>query len=960
MNLASTVNLDLPAGSGEMHALIRSHDWANSPLGHPANWSSSLRTVVSLMLDSKFPMFVAWGPSLGFVYNDSYAEILGKKHPSALGRPFQEIWSEIWSDISPLCQRALAGEATFSENLPLLMQRHGHDEQTWFTFSYSPVRDENGAVAGIYCACTETTAQMLAQRRRAFQLELADRLRGLTTPGEITGIAAELLGLHLQANRTGYGEVDADEKSVSVSKDWTSAGLQSIAGKTTSLDGFGPAIVAELRSGTTLRVIDIHVDKRSAPYAIAYDSIGTRSMLVVPLIKAGRLTSILSVGASDPRRWTDEDVALTEDVAERTWAAVERARAEEALTRQLALERDRLRTLFAQAPGFMAVLRGPDHIFELANSAYMRLIGERDVLGKSVHEALPEVKGQGFFELLTEVYASGRPFHAREASLLVQQVPGAAPVERFVDFVFQPVMEADGTVSGIFVEGYDVTERKLADQALHESEAMLREGLMAGRMVVWKMDIASRRVEFSDSARDVFGQSWTKGSTGWESVHPDDLPQLQEAVRRAVEERSQFDLLVRMTRPDDGETIWIEVRGKIVCDGAGTPISVRGISLDVTKRKLAEEALRMADRRKDEFLAMLAHELRNPLAPISTAAQILKLLQVDEPRIQQTSAIIARQVEHMTSLIDDLLDVSRVTRGLITLDKQSLDLGSLVANAVEQVRPLIEAKHHRLRVRLPPSPVRIFGDRTRLIQVLTNLLNNAAKYTQQNGEILLRGEITSDSIAVTVHDNGIGIAPELLPHVFELFTQAERSPDRSQGGLGLGLALVKSLMELHGGRVSAHSEGVGKGSEFTISLQRLMEVPDQSSAICGVSENGSRRTALHMVVVDDNADAADSLAMLLQADGHRVAVAYSANDALKLAGIGPAQVFLLDIGLPDMDGYELARRLRSLPETRNTTLIALTGYGQAHDYDRSKAAGFDHHLVKPADAEKLSALLAKI
>jgi PAS domain S-box-containing protein len=960
MKRAPPTNFDLLSGSGDVRALMRIHDWATSSLGHPATWSPPLQNVVNLMLDSKFPMFVAWGASLGVVYNEAYAEILGKKHPGALGRPFQEIWSEIWSDISPLCERALAGEATFWKNLPLVMQRHGHDEQTWFTFSYSPVRDESGAIAGMYCVCTETTAQVLAERRRAFQLELADRLRGLTNPSEITGVAAELLGCHLQVNRTGYGEVDPEEKVVSVSRDWTSGDVPSIAGRTTSLDAFGPAMIAELRSGTTLRVPDIAADRRSAPYAKAYEIIGTRSMLVVPLIKAGRLTSILSVGASSPRCWSDEDVTLAEDVAERTWAAVERARAEAALTRQLALERDRLRTLFAQAPGFMAVVKGPEHVFELVNSAYMRLIGDRDVLGKSVREALPELRGQGFFELLDEVYSSGKPFHARDASVLLQQTPGAPAAQRFVDFVFQPVMEADGTVSGIFVEGYDVTERKLADQALHESEQMLREGLLAGRMAVWKLDIATRHVESSDSAREIFGPLWKKGTAGWDLVHPDDMSRLRQAARRGIEERSQYECLIRMIRPDNGETIWIEVRGKIVCDASGEPVSIRGISLDVTKRKLAEEALRAADRRKDEFLAMLAHELRNPLAPISTAAQILKLIDVDEPRVHQTSAIIARQVDHMTSLIDDLLDVSRVTRGLITLEKQSLDLGSIVASAIEQVRPLLEARHHQLTVHLPPAPAAVLGDRTRLVQVLTNILNNAAKYTHPYGEINLRVDLTEDQVAVGVRDNGIGIPPDLSPHVFELFTQAERSPDRSQGGLGLGLALVKSLMELHGGSVSAHSDGPGRGSEFVVRMPRLIEPQEEIEPAHADAETPIFGAAPRVMVVDDNTDAADSLAMLLQARGYIVSVAYDAEDALEQASAGAAQIFLLDIGLPEMDGYELARRLRSNPQTAHATLIALTGYGQSQDYERSQAAGFDHHLVKPADAARLSALLAEI
>jgi signal transduction histidine kinase/ActR/RegA family two-component response regulator len=953
-------NFDLLAGYGTMRGLMRAHDWSASPLGEPDAWSPALRTVVSLMLDSRFPMFVAWGPELGFLYNDAYREILGAKHPAALGNRFQDVWAEIWAVLTPLVNRALAGEATFNENLPLIMQRHGHDEQTWFTFSYSPVRDENGAVTGVYCACTETTAQVVAEKRQAFQLELADRLRNLAEPNDITATAAELLGRHLDAARVGYGEIELGEKNIAVFQDWTNGIVASVSGQAASLDGFGPAIIAELRSGNTLRVHDIAADQRSAPFEKAYAGIDTRAMLVVPLIKDGRLTSFLSIGASEPRRWTDEDVVLAEEVAERTWAAVERARAQGALNRQLAMEAGRLRALFAQAPGFMAVLRGPGHVFDLANSAFMQLIGEREVLGKPVREAVPDVEGQGFFELLDQVFTSAKPYHARGARVLLQLTPGAPATERFVDFIYQPVIEADGSVSGIFIEGYDVTNRKRADEALRASEERLREGLFAGRMVVWNWNIATGQMDFSDNAQEIFGGAWEKSSACWESVHPDDVQRLREAADRAIAERSQYECVVRMIRPDSNDIIWIEIRGKVICDTAGTPQFVRGISLDITQRKIAEDGLRAADRRKDEFLAMLAHELRNPLAPISAAAQLLKLIRIDEPRVQQTSEIIARQVDHMTSLIDDLLDVSRVTRGLITLEKQALDLGNIVASAIEQVRALIESRRHHLTVQMPPVPVRVLGDRIRLVQVVTNLLNNAAKYTLPGGEILLRVELDHGQIVLGVRDSGIGIAPELLPHVFELFTQAERSPDRSQGGLGLGLALVKSLVELHGGTVSARSGGPGKGSEFIARFPHAADLMKPSGYSTDERAMQIAGAKLHLMVVDDNADAANSVALLLESEGHIVSVEYDGKSALKRARIETPKIFLLDIGLPDMDGYELACRLRSIPETAQAVLIALTGYGQAQDRARSKAAGFDYHLVKPADVGKLSALLAQI
>jgi signal transduction histidine kinase/ActR/RegA family two-component response regulator len=372
------------------------------------------------------------------------------------------------------------------------------------------------------------------------------------------------------------------------------------------------------------------------------------------------------------------------------------------------------------------------------------------------------------------------------------------------------------------------------------------------------------------------------------------------------------------------------------------------------------EQLRETDRRKDEFLAMLAHELRNPLAPIRTAAQLLHIICANEPRVRQASEIIARQAHHMTELVDDLLDVSRVTRGLIRLHVETLEVRELIAEAIEQVRPLVEARHHRLTVDAGEESVRVRGDRTRLVQVLTNVLNNAAKYTPMGGTIEVRVQADAGGVELSVRDNGIGLTPELRPHVFELFTQGQRAPDRAHGGLGLGLALVKSLVELHGGRVAAYSDGAGEGSRFTVWLPRCAAAEDLTDAAREGPCRAVASSALKVMIVDDNVDAAQSLALLLEAEEYCVSVEYDAHAALKRARLEAPDVLLLDLGLPEVDGYELARRLRNLPGTRNAVLIAVTGYGQDEDRRRSHAAGFDHHLLKPVDPTQLMALLAEL
>ena len=375
---------------------------------------------------------------------------------------------------------------------------------------------------------------------------------------------------------------------------------------------------------------------------------------------------------------------------------------------------------------------------------------------------------------------------------------------------------------------------------------------------------------------------------------------------------------------------------------------------ELVSRREAEAKLRDADRRKDEFLAMLAHELRNPLAPISMAAKILGMEQLTAERIKQTSEIIERQIGHMTSLLDDLLDVSRVTRGLVTLVPELHNMGAIVNDAVEQARPLFGLRSQRLTLALSAPAAQVRGDGTRLVQILANLLNNASKYTPRGGNIEL--ELTQDATTVqlVVRDNGIGIDAKLLPDIFDLFVQGERSPERAQGGLGLGLALVKKLVEQHQGSVSAASKGPGAGSEFTVRLPRAHGVA-QVREPC---EPGSAAgTGKDILIVDDNVDAADTLSLFLSTVGHRLRVAYEGSTAIGMVEQSPPDILLLDIGLPDIDGYELARQVRALPRAAGAILVALTGYGQPADRERSLAAGFNHHLTKPVDPAALLRLL---
>jgi CheY-like chemotaxis protein len=375
-------------------------------------------------------------------------------------------------------------------------------------------------------------------------------------------------------------------------------------------------------------------------------------------------------------------------------------------------------------------------------------------------------------------------------------------------------------------------------------------------------------------------------------------------------------------------------------------------TVDFSERYRAEEALRQADRQKDEFLAMLAHELRNPLAPIRAASTLLARLS-KEPQSQRIVEIVQRQVEHMTRLVDDLLDVSRITQGRIVLQKSPIEVAGIIRQAVETVEPLIRERHHDLQVHSSYPALYVEGDPSRLVQTFINLLTNAAKYTNPGGEIHVSSRSEGGFAVIAIGDNGTGISHTLLPRIFDLFVQGDRTLDRAQGGLGVGLSVVRQLVEMHGGEVQAKSDGIGRGSTFTVRLP-LTEAP----AVPDPAPAQVKTSVKRILIVDDNEDAANTLAMILRLDGHDTHVSYSGRDALQRLEAWTPDLVLLDIGLPGMDGYEVANAIRERLGGASPRLIALTGYGQPEDRERALKGGFDDHLVKPVSPETISALLA--
>ena len=1097
--------------------------------------------MIQLLLNSKFPMFVAWGPELGFLYNDAYAEILGNKHPRAVGARFQDIWGEIWTDISPIIDAALQGQASFFEDLPLVIHRGGLPENAWFTFSYSPVVDDHGAIAGLYCSVVETTRIVRGQRLRDFQLDLANRLHPLSSPEAVVATAVEMLARHLGAAGCWYAEIDDADGVFHTKSGWFEPDVPQLptSGK---IDDFSPQLLQTLRTGREFICNDLAADPRTREYAERYADLAIGSLLIVPVLKAGRLAFNINVTKRESYSWTAEDVQAARDVVDRTWVAIENA-----VTQQhLKIERDRSDQILNQmAEGFMLI--GPDLRILKVNAAGLRILQRRaeEVLGKTQRGLWPDHISRKVETTYHQV-ASTRTAAILELNFFSQQAG---------DLWWEMRISAlQG--GGLAVFFRDVTKQKSAALALRRSEEHLSALFEQTAAGIAERDLEGRIVRVNERLCTILGRvrEDVLGVDIHDLTHPDDLLRSQAAFAKLLLDSQPFNIEKRYLKPD-GTAVWVNTAVSLIRKVEGqTRDSVLAVILDITERKQAEEALRdetrilellnqsgqslaatldlqkllqtvtdsgraltgaefgaffyngtdergdalmlytlsgapreafeqfghprptalfkptfvgepvirsdditkdprygtmgphygmpkghlpvrsylaapvisrsgevigglffghskirvfneraerlitglaaqaaMAidnarlydlaqkaaeerrellmsertaraeaerlNRAKDEFLAMLAHELRNPLAPVSAAAEVLRIAGGDTARVHQISDIISRQIGHLTHLIDDLMEVSRVTRGLIQIEMKPLDLNSIISAAIEQVRPMIEARQHSLATRIEVEEAIVRGDQTRLVQVMANLLTNAAKYTPVGGQIRLAVGADRELVRIIVSDNGNGIEAALLPHVFDLFTQGSRGLDRGQGGLGIGLALVKAIVTLHHGEVAAASDGCGMGSTFTVSLPRLHSAqptvedsPTEHSTQCNLS----------ILLVDDNVDAANSLAILLRLLGHHVTVGLTAAEAISIVQREAVDVFILDIGLPDMTGYDLARALRALPGLANKTYIALTGYGQSQDRQLSKEAGFTHHFVKPVSSQLLCKVLADV
>jgi len=606
------------------------------------------------------------------------------------------------------------------------------------------------------------------------------------------------------------------------------------------------------------------------------------------------------------------------------------------------------------------------HHYLFVNKAYAGRLGlhPEDCVGKHIRE----VAGEPAYESVRRYIDEALEGRVAEFDA---EIPYGGPCgSRWMHCIYAPVVGEQGKVGSFVAAVIDITEKKHAEkeqqrllQAVEAEKERLSLVLRSINDEVWFVDTQGQITLVNASALREFGHANVPG------VEVDDLvrqllilradgsvrPSHEAPLSRALAGEVIVGEEEIIQTPRAGELRHREVYATPVRDHSGQIVGAVAVVRDITQHKRAQATLRDADRRKDEFIAILSHELRNPLAPIRTAAKIIAAPQLSPTQLQRAQAIIDRQVTHMALLLDDLLDIARITQGKLQLKKESVTLFDVVDAAVEAARPMIDGKNHHLAVSLPPEPIMLDADPLRLSQILSNLLTNAVKYSDAASHIEIAATVQDNTLNLSVTDDGIGIAPESLAGIFDMFSQVEGMRGRSDGGLGIGLALVKGLTELHGGTIEAHSAGLGHGSEFIVRLPLSPSYPVTSTRVTAPAAPFTRSRIL---IADDNCDAADSLSMLLELAGHEVRVAHHGRAAMSLAQAFRPDIALLDIGMPDLSGYEVAQALRREPWGQGIQLIALTGWGQEKDRQQALEAGFNHHLTKPIDPDQLGSFIA--
>jgi PAS domain S-box-containing protein len=910
-------------------------------------------------------------------------EVLGRTHVSLLGGP-----ETVAATVDFMEQRIRAGEGFRTEVLNYAKS----GRQYWVAVEVQPVHDDQGRFTNFMAVETDISERKHAERRLEAQQVSMQILAGCSRLDEAIPSLLSTIGRSLDFDVVEYWGVNLQSGSLrAAARPWTSQRVGpewSRAALELEWQPGGGLAGRIWSTGASAWIDDLSADPAgSHPVRELACHSGLRSGFgfPIPASESGPIIGVMTLLSREPLARDEPLLQAMTALGRQIGLFVERRRAQAELVHVNA----RLNAVLAAATQVSIIATDPDGLITVFNPGAERMLGHsaHEMLGKATPLILHdprEVKAHaaqlsaeygtriaGFDALVERARRGG---HDVREWTYIRKDGTRLTVLLAVTAVFDPV----GRINGFLGIATDLTERQQTEQKLRASEGRFRRLVEANIFGVVFADLDGNITDANDAFLEMVGYTraeMTAGLLPWDALVPTSAADQLQRCRVELRRKARCAPIELECLRKDGKRLPI-LLGVALLDEQ-QPVepaaSVVAFCLDVSERRRLEDELRKhaselaeADVRKNEFLAMLGHELRNPLAPIRNAVKIMKQRGTNDPTLCWARDVIDQQVRQMAHLVDDLLEISRLTRGKVRLQKEVVTVATIVAYAVESSRPIIDRHRHRLSISMPPEPFMVDADPVRMAQVLSNLLNNAAKYTAEGGQIRLVVSPDTEHVYFRVRDNGIGIPAEMLARVFDLFTQIDHSLDRSQGGLGLGLTLVRSLVEMHGGSVRAASEGLGKGSEFTVTLP--LWKPGLTSGDDGPAPafsparpviEGARRAfrPRKVLVVDDNFPSAKSLEMLLAIEGHEVQVVHDGPSALQAASLHRHEVVLMDIGLPGMDGYEVARRLRQDPELKDLMLVAITGYAEDEACRRSHAAGFDHHMVKPVDPDAILSLL---
>ena len=984
------------AGTGAMAGRMRAFDWGRTALGAAEEWTPSLRLAVRWLLAAKEPMCLWWGPDRVTLMNDACVPLFGAAHATGLGMPAASAWRELWPEVSDTVAGAFERNEAFAIG-PVALSLDGEHGplEAHFRISGTPLGDDDtGMVEGVLCGFADVTAEVIGAR----EMRLLDRLvQRRPAPDAFHAVIDALARAPAEFPFAGIylREVDGGH-----------AVLASCTGIAAGHSLMPATVAPDCALGIALREAVADEGLRTLPFPeAAFGSVPTgpwsrppREAIVLPLAPASAGRQAVLVAALNPFRALDAaHRRFLGIVASQASAQVACAEGGEAALATQLESLTRLHALALRLGGIAGEREALDAILETAVEATGGSSGivwlQDPQNGDLVAHATRGLAGArtALFARISANQQGGSAGNAfaRAARWVVGDTDTdplftpyreAARAAGFRSVHSTPIVTRSGALLGVLSVHHaqpsqpsrpdqqvaDVCARHAADAIeVLRSQEMLRESERLYRAIgesiqygVWTADGEGNHTYVSDALLQLTGVARSDWNARWrEIVHPDDAPGFFERLRHCVATGEQLDQEYRV-RCADGLYRTILMRGVPVRGAEGGVAAWAGINLDIERLKQAERELRELDLRKDEFIATLAHELRNPLAPLRNGLEVLRLAGDNPAMGDKARAMMERQLAQMVRLVDDLLDVSRVSRGKIELRREPVELALVLRNAIETSQPLLASRGHELVVSIPRDSIRVDADTTRMSQVFWNLLNNAAKYTEPGGRIELAVRGRAGKVSVSIRDNGIGIPAQMQARVFDIFTQVDRTLEKSQGGLGIGLSIAKRLVEMHGGTIRVKSAGRCQGSEFIVTLPAIVS-PGALRERLDVTGAHPRLggPSRRVLVADDNPDSAASLSLMLEVLGNEVRVAHDGEEAFAAAAEFHPDVILLDIGMPKLNGYGACQMIRAQPWGQVPSIVAVTGWGQEEDKARARAAGFDRHLLKPVEPAMLEEVI---